>query len=42
MGSISGLAPECRGEVAQLGRKALLAGSLVSLANAAITGVVAA
>ena len=42
IGSIGGLAPDRRGEVAQLGLKALLAGSLVNLANAAIAGVVAA
>jgi CNT family concentrative nucleoside transporter len=42
IGSIGGLAPERRGDVAQLGLKALLAGSLVNLANAAIAGVVAA
>jgi concentrative nucleoside transporter, CNT family len=42
IGSIGGLAPERRGEVAQLGLKALLAGSLVNLSNAAIAGVVAA
>jgi len=41
IGSIGGLAPERRGDVAQLGLKALLAGSLVNLANAAIAGVVA-
>jgi nucleoside permease NupC len=34
--------PERRGDVAQLGLKALLAGSLVSLANASIAGVLAA
>jgi concentrative nucleoside transporter, CNT family len=33
---------ERRGDVAQLGLKALLAGSLVNLANASIAGVVAA
>lgn len=42
IGSIGGLAPERRGEVAQLGLKALLAGSMVNLTNAAIAGVVAA
>ena len=41
IGSIGGLAPDRRGEVARLGLKALLAGSLVNLANAAIAGVVA-
>ena len=41
IGALVGLAPERRGEVAQLGLKALLAGSLVNLANAAIAGVVA-
>ncbi len=38
IGSIGGLAPDRRGEVAQLGLKALLAGSMVNLANAAIAG----
>ena len=42
IGSIGGLAPERRGEVAQLGLKALLANSLVNLSNAASAGVVAA
>ncbi len=41
IGAIGGLAPDRRGEVARLGLKALLAGSLVNLANAAIAGVVA-
>lgn len=41
IGAIGGLAPERRSEVAQLGLKALLAGSMVNLANAAIAGVVA-
>jgi CNT family concentrative nucleoside transporter len=41
IGAIGGLAPERRGEVAKLGLKALLAGSLVNFANAAIAGVVA-
>lgn len=41
IGSIGGLAPERRGEAAQLGLRALLVGSLVNLANAAIAGVVA-
>lgn len=40
IGAIGGLAPERRGEVAQLGLRALLAGTLVNLANAAIAGVV--
>lgn len=40
IGTLGGLAPERRGEVAQMGLKALLAGSLVNLANAAIAGVV--
>jgi concentrative nucleoside transporter, CNT family len=40
IGAIGGLAPGRRGEVSQLGLKALLAGSLVNLANAAIAGVV--
>jgi concentrative nucleoside transporter, CNT family len=42
MVTIGGLAPERRGEVGQLGLRALLAGSLVNPANAAIAGVVAA
>jgi CNT family concentrative nucleoside transporter len=41
IGAIGGLAPERRGEVAKLGLKALLAGSLVNFANAAIAGIVA-
>ena len=41
IGSIGGLAPDRRGDVARLGLKALLAGTLVNLANAAIAGVVA-
>jgi CNT family concentrative nucleoside transporter len=41
IGAIGGLAPERRGDVAKLGLKALLAGSMVNLANAAIAGVVA-
>jgi concentrative nucleoside transporter, CNT family len=41
IGSIGGLAPERRGEVARFGLKALLAGILVNLSNAAIAGVVA-
>jgi CNT family concentrative nucleoside transporter len=41
IGAIGGLAPDRRGDVARLGLKALLAGSLVNLANAAIAGVVA-
>jgi CNT family concentrative nucleoside transporter len=41
IGAIGGLAPDRRGEVARFGLKALLAGSLVNLANAAIAGVVA-
>jgi CNT family concentrative nucleoside transporter len=41
IGAIGGLAPERRGDVARLGLRALLAGSLVNLANAAIAGVVA-
>jgi concentrative nucleoside transporter, CNT family len=41
IGAIGGLAPERRGEVARLGLRALLAGSLVNFANAAIAGVVA-
>jgi concentrative nucleoside transporter, CNT family len=41
IGAIGGLAPERRGDVAKLGLKTLLAGSMVNLANAAIAGVVA-
>jgi len=41
IGAIGGLCPERRPDVAQLGLKALLAGSVVNLANAAIAGVVA-
>ncbi len=41
IGAIGGLAPERRGDVAKLGLKALLAGSIVNLSNAAIAGVVA-
>jgi CNT family concentrative nucleoside transporter len=41
IGAIGGLAPDRRGDVARLGLKALLAGSLVNLSNAAIAGVVA-
>jgi CNT family concentrative nucleoside transporter len=41
IGAIGGLAPDRRGDVARLGLRALLAGSLVNLANAAIAGVVA-
>ena len=41
IGTIGGLAPERRAEVARFGLKALLAGTLVNLANAAIAGVVA-
>jgi concentrative nucleoside transporter, CNT family len=41
IGAIGGLAPDRRGEVAQFGLRALLAGSLVNLANAAIAGIVA-
>jgi concentrative nucleoside transporter, CNT family len=40
IGSIGGLAPDRRPDVARMGLKALLAGSLVNLANAAIAGVV--
>jgi concentrative nucleoside transporter, CNT family len=40
-GAVGGLAPERRGEVARFGLKALLAGSLVNFANAAIAGIVA-
>ncbi len=41
IGAIGGLAPERRGDVARMGLKALLAGSLVNFSNAAIAGVVA-
>jgi CNT family concentrative nucleoside transporter len=41
IGAIGGLAPDRRAEVAQMGLKALLAGSLVNFSNAAIAGVVA-
>jgi concentrative nucleoside transporter, CNT family len=41
IGAIGGLAPDRRADVARLGLKALLAGSLVNLSNAAIAGVVA-
>jgi concentrative nucleoside transporter, CNT family len=41
IGSLGGLAPERRAEVARFGLKALLAGTLVNLSNAAIAGVVA-
>jgi CNT family concentrative nucleoside transporter len=40
IGAIGGLAPDRRGDVASLGLKALLAGSLVNLSNAAIAGIV--
>jgi CNT family concentrative nucleoside transporter len=40
IGAIGGLAPDRRADVARLGLKALLAGSLVNLTNAAIAGVV--
>ena len=40
IGTIGSLLPERRSEVAQLGLRALLAGSLANLANAAIAGVV--
>jgi CNT family concentrative nucleoside transporter len=40
IGAIGGLAPDRRGEVASMGLKALLAGSLVNLSNAAIAGIV--
>ena len=42
IGTISSLVPELRGKVAKLGLRALLAGSLANLANAAIAGMVAA
>ncbi len=41
IGAIGGLAPDRRAEVARFGLKALLAGSMVNLSNAAIAGVVA-
>ena len=41
IGTIGSLAPERRAEVAQLGLRALLAGILANLANAAIAGMVA-
>lgn len=41
IGSIGGLAPERRGDVAKLGMFALLAGTCTNLLNAAIVGVVA-
>ncbi len=41
IGAIGGLAPGRRAEVARFGLKALLAGTLVNLSNAAIAGVVA-
>ncbi|GAA5145859.1 NupC/NupG family nucleoside CNT transporter [Nocardioides marinquilinus] len=40
IGTIGSLAPDRRAEVARLGLRALLAGSLANLANAAIAGVV--
>lgn len=40
IGTLGGLAPDRRADVARLGLKALLAGSMVNLANAAIAGVV--
>lgn len=40
IGSIGGLCPERRGEVAELGVKALCAGFLTNMLNAAIAGVV--
>lgn len=40
IGALGSLAPERRAEVARLGLRALLAGSLANLANAAIAGVV--
>jgi len=42
IGTLGSLVPERRGEVAQLGLRALLAGSLANLANAAIAGIVVA
>jgi len=41
IGAIGGLAPDRRAEVARFGLKALLAGPLVNLSNAAIAGIVA-
>ena len=40
IGTLGSLLPERRGVVAQLGLRALLAGSLANLANAAIAGIV--
>ena len=42
IGTLGSLVPERRGEVAQLGLRALLAGSLANFANAAIAGIVVA
>ena len=41
IGAFGALAPERRAEVAELGPKALLAGSMTNLLNAAIVGVIA-
>jgi concentrative nucleoside transporter, CNT family len=41
IGAIGGLAPDRRAEIARFGLKALLAGTLVNLSNAAIAGIVA-
>ncbi len=41
IGAIGGLAPDRRAEVARFGLKALLAGTMVNLSNAAIAGIVA-
>jgi CNT family concentrative nucleoside transporter len=40
IGTLGSLLPERRGVVAQLGLRALLAGSLANLSNAAIAGIV--
>jgi CNT family concentrative nucleoside transporter len=40
IGTIGTISPERRADVARLGLRALLAGSLVNLANAAIAGIV--
>ena len=40
IGAIGGLAPDRRRHVAALGLRALLAGSIVNLTNAAIAGLI--
>ena len=42
IGSIGGLVPERRGEIAKLGPKALFGGFLTNMLNAAIVGVIVA